>query len=320
MISFNYNNAPDLLFWQGIRKFFDNYYLMCGTDKNKQGVFNIGPLLNYNSANNYTISYPESITTSVYGPNYIGSSFYSLVGSYKKLSDDIVYGFYFEGKLSDVNNAQNYKTISTGATYTYVHSTMGDILVGNYDKNTESPISAFLMIISTGKKIKIEYPGSTSNTVYGIWHNGGPRYTLCGGYSTDSVPGKDIYKNNQQIPIGKAYMVNYDIEKNKFRNWTTFKYPHSKNSLVTHFEGISSSKLNVYELAADTVNGILQASWVRVIKDKCGNFTVTQWIDYKYPLPGTITTSNSVANKALVGSYINESGDAIAYQAELTFA
>lgn len=317
MVSFKFNNAPDLLFWQGIRKFFDNYYLISGTNKLQQGVLNIGPLLNYNSENNYIISYPNSITTSVYGQNYIGLGVYSLVGSYKKERDDTVYGFYFKGKLSDINNQKNYFTISTGASYTYVHSTMGDILVGNYDQNLKSPIRAFLMIISTGKKIKIEYPGSTSNTVYGVWHNGDTSYTLCGGYSTDSFTNTDIYKNNQQLPIGKAYMVNYDIEKNKFKNWTTFTYPYAKNDLVCHFEGISSSKPNVYELAADTINGILQPSWVKVTKDKCGNFTVTQWIDFKYPVPLTITSSNSVANKALVGSYINESGGPVAFQMEI---
>jgi len=319
MVSFTYSNAPGLLFWQGIRKFSDNYYIICGTNEQEQGILNIGPLLNYNSANNYIITYPGSITTSVYGPNYVGFSYYRLVGSYKNENDDNVYGFYFEGKLSDINNENNYKTISTGASYTYVHSTMKDILVGNYDKNTRSPISAFLMIIPTGKIINIEYPGSTSNTVYGIWHNGGTSYTLCGGYSTDSIVNSDVYINNQPLPIGKAYMVNYDIEKNEFKNWTTFKYPYSRNDLLTHFEGISSSEPDVYELAADTINGILQPSWVRVIKDEYGNFTLDEWIDYKYPLPGTITTSNSVANNALVGSYINESGDAVAFQMEITF-
>jgi hypothetical protein len=79
------------------------------------------------------------------------------------------------------------------------------------------------------------------------------------------------------------------------------------------------SEPDVYELVADTINGIFQPSWVRVIKDERGNFTLDEWIDYKYPLPGTITTSNSVANNALVGYYINESSYAVVFQMEIIF-
>ena len=313
-----YSNAPNLQFWQGIRYLSDNFYIMCGTNQNSKGIFYAGPLLNYNDKNNYEINYPGSNITSVYGPDYIGKGIYRLVGSYRKDQDEIIYGFFFQGSITNFNNHINYKTISVGSSYTYVHSTMNNILVGNYDEYNLGPINAFLMIIDIGKIIKISYPGSTSNTVYGVWYNGESTYTLCGGYSTDSISGNEVYNNFQPKPIGKAYIVNYDLIKNEFSNWTTFEYPYSKYNILTHFQGISSNKKNIYHLAADTINsqGII-ASFVEVHKSECNNFIITKWIDYKYPLPDTITSSNSVANNTVVGTYINKENKSKAFQGKI---
>jgi hypothetical protein len=318
MTVIQYSNAPDLQFWQGIRYLSDNFFIMCGTNQNSKGIFYIGPLLNYNNQNNYEINYPDSNITSVYGPDYVGKGIYRLVGSYRKDLDKIIYGFFFQGEISNFNNPLNYKTISVGASYTYIHSTMNNILVGNYDEYMLGPISAFLMIIDIGKIIKISYPGSTSNTVYGVWYNGDSNYTLCGGYSTDSIPGNKVYNNFQPKPIGKAYIVNYNINKNEFSDWTTFEYPYSEYNLLTHFQGISSNKKNVYQLVTDTINdkGII-ASFVEIHKNKYNNFVLKKWVDYKYPLPNTVTSSNSVANNSVVGTYIDKENKSIAFQASI---
>ena len=321
----NYYSVSDILFWQGIRYLSDNFYITCGTYSNQTGVLNIGSIEQYNPSNNYTVIYPESVTTSVYGPNYVGNGIYSLVGSYKKNNDGNVYGFYFYGLTSDLSNPNNYKTLFTGGNYTYLHSTMENLLVGNYDNILKygtfnlplGPISAFLFIINIGKKIEIVYPGSISNTVYGVWYNGNNSYTLCGGYSNYAISITDVYsKNGLPRPIDNAYLVNYNAITNTFINWTSINYPNS-NNLLTHFEGISSSSPNKYELAADTINSDKTnniASYINVSTDLVGNFIVDKWTDIKYPLPGTITSANSVSNNILVGANFNNNGSSIAFQ------
>ena len=323
-----YNNSPGLLYWQGIRYLSDNFYITCGTYNNETGVLNVGPIDIYNPSNNYTVNYPESNITSVYGPDYIGEGVYRLVGSYRKNNDNSVYGFFYQGTLFDLQNSINYKTILTNGNFTYIHSTMGDILVGNYDNveqyNTYGlpfgPVNGFLQIISNGKRVNIVYPGSISNTVYGIWYNGDNSYTLCGGYSNDAVSITDVYKNGLPRPIGNAYIVNYDILTNSFSNWTSINYPNSTN-VVTHFEGISSSSKNKYELAVDSINllnNLNIASYALLSTDYVHNFQVNYWTDLNYPLPGTVTSANSVANKIVVGTYVNKDDTSIAYQANIT--
>ena len=311
----NYYNTPGYL-WQGIRYLSDNYYISCGTTTDNLGVVSIGSIGSNSSSNSYIVSYPGSKITSVYGPNYIGNDIYRFVGTYILSSSDIRYGFFFEGKLSDLENSNNYKTIHNNATITYIHSTMGNLLVGNCN-NGPLKTSAFLLKINTGETIDIRYPGSLTNTVYGVWYNGVNSYTLCGGYSNIDVPITDIYNDNIIKPIGSAFIVNYNIVTNTFSNWTSINYPNSTN-VLTHFQGISKLN-NSYQFAADTLNLRINnvGSWVDINVDLSGNFYVTKWTDIKYPLPGTITTSNSVANNVIVGLYISN-GETIGYQAEIT--
>jgi hypothetical protein len=322
-----YNNVNNILYWQGIRKLSDNYFLMVGTTNKNKGILNIGPVIEYNPKNSYLVMYPESNLTSVYGPDYYLIGIYRLVGIYRKNNDERVYGFLFKGGLEDLKNSENYITLNAGGNFTYLHSIMGDILVGNYDDIYKyglydlpfGPVSAFLYIISTNKQIEINYPGSTSNTAYGIWYNGGSSYTICGGYSTDAIQITDVYTETGPKPIGNAYIVNYDIETNLFSNWTSINYPYNKN-LVTHFQGISNSSLNSYQLCADSVKfGDISniGSWVNVLVDISGNFSVDKWIDIKYPLPLTITSANSVSENLVVGTYFNKDNEPEAFQSKI---
>lgn len=311
-----YGNATDLKYWQGIRYLSDNYYIICGTNKSDQGIFYIGDLLNYNSNNNYLVKYPGATTTSLYGPSYMGNATYRLVGSYQKDEDNNIYGLFYQGTLSDFGNSNNYKTIFVGYSYTFVHSTIENILVGNCDSYNLGPIEGFLMIIDIGKVVKVSYPGSKSNTVYGVWYNNDFTYTLCGGYSNLEVLGIDIYKGSIIQPFGNAYLVNYNIVTGEFTNWTTFNYPYAEYNLLTHFQGISSSEPNKYQLAADTIHfGQVITSFAEVSKDNLDNFHLNQWIDFKYPLPGIIaSSSNSVSRNNIVGTYIDETNESTAFQ------
>ncbi|HEX3448689.1 MAG TPA: hypothetical protein VHS97_10575 [Isosphaeraceae bacterium] len=49
-----------------------------------------------------------------------------------------------------------------------------------------------------------------------FWYNGGSSYTIVGGYSNQSVNNM----NDQNMPIGQAYMVDYNSATGQFSHWT----------------------------------------------------------------------------------------------------
>src|SRR5262249_7574455 len=150
-----------------------------------------------------------------------------------------------------LTNPGNYRTIAyPGARFTYAHSTMGGLVVGNADGPEANlplgPGHAWLYDIKQGKLLPdIVYPGSTSTTAYGIWSNGGTSYTICGGYA--GLEG--------DRSISRAYLVDYDSVTGVYTNWTSFQYPNGipGQDYITHFEGISSAEKGVYTLVADSV-------------------------------------------------------------------
>ena len=141
-----------------------------------------------------------------------------------------VNGFVFEGRTRRLGTSEQLPDDRLSrAKFNYVHSTMGGLAVGNYD----SPIDTGDSICRSGRATHssttlrgtfltdIVFPGSKSNTAYGIWYNGGTSYTICGGYSLDPVNNFD----DQNKPIGQGYLVDYDSLTGQFTNWTSFAYP-----------------------------------------------------------------------------------------------
>jgi parallel beta-helix repeat protein len=316
--------------WQGIRAGNGSgQYLITGTS-NSDGLLFDGTIAGVGTS--YLVRYPGASTTSVYGPNNLGNGMVQLVGNYKNAdyatAPVFSNGFIFEGSTSDLSQAGNYKTIDyPGAKFNYVHSTMGGLAVGNYDSPPDhgmgnlpfGPGHAFIYDIAGGSFLTdVVFPGSLSNTAYGIWYNGGTSYTICGGYSTSVVNNFD----DQSRPIGKGYLVDYDSKTGAFSHWTSFDYPNGIN-FVTHFEGISSVEKGVYTLNADSVqagsSNPAQGSWVTVRRNTDGSFGNAVWVDLNdpnYPSSSGITSSNSVYGNQVVGIVIGQ-GTLASFQATI---
>ncbi|WP_437205306.1 beta strand repeat-containing protein [Planctomicrobium sp. SH664] len=316
--------------WQGIRGTDnDGQYLIVGTSDDNGLLFH-GTIDGVGLS--YAVNYPDALTTSVYGPNDLKNGFVQLVGSYKnsdyETAEVEVNGFIFEGAITDLANAANYRTINyPGAKYNYVHSVMGGLAVGNYDSPLDhgsydleiGPGHAFLYDVENDVFLTdIVYPGSLSNTAYGIWHNGEGKYTIVGGYSLSATHNL----TNPETPIGKAYIVDYDAATGKFSNWTTFEYPEGVN-VVTHFEGISSVEKGTYTLNADSLEvgsgNPSQGSWVSVRRNADGTFGKATWVDLNvtgYDPTTNISSSNSVYGYQVVGVVIGES-DTSSFQATI---
>jgi trimeric autotransporter adhesin len=317
--------------WQGIRNngTVSGQYLICGTSGDF-GLLYLGPIAGPGGAS-FTVQVPGSTVTSAYGPDNPQSGGLRLVGSYRVSPSTVFnYGFVWTGTTDQLPSEGVFQTIAyPGATYQFTHSCMGNLAVGNADGpqsvgNLALPIGpgvAYIYDLTTNTFVTdIIYPGSKSNTAYGIWQNGSTTYTICGGYSPLAVNNL----TNQRLPLtqGKGYLVDYDSSTNTFSNWTSFTYPNGPAgvSFVTHFEGISSTQPGVYTLCADSVQtgstNPAQGSWVSVSRNTDGTFGAGTWVNLNYPnSPGSVTSSNSVYGNQVVGLVVGPSP--FAFQATL---
>jgi trimeric autotransporter adhesin len=313
--------------WQGIRNNGTNAgeYLICGTSDQTNGLLYIGSINGGGSS--YLVEYADTdtnvvtTTTSVYGPDHLTNGGLRLVGSYRKSSDTNIFnhGFVWEGTTNDLPSGGTYRSIDyPGATYQFVHSTMGGLAVGNADGPKRigtktlpiGPGVAYIYnVLTNGFVTTIPYPGAKSVTAYGIWYNGATSYTICGGYS----PALTNNLTNQEIPLtqGKGYLVDYDSFTGKFSHWKSFNYPNgpAKVNFITHFEGISSTETGIYTLAADSVQAgttnPAQGSWVSVRRNADGSFDNGRWVDLNADDSDNdgdiISSANSVYGNQVVG-------------------
>ena len=322
--SITYDNADSVptlpvSAWQGVRNgTTPGQYLLTGTS-GANGLLYVGPISGVGGTS-YAVNVPGATTSSVYGPNLLPNGEVQLVGSFKN-GTGTVNGFLFQGTTADLAQAADYTTIDyPGAQYTYVHSTMGGLAVGNADgPEGNAPIGtghAFLYNIALGTLTDIVYPGATTTTAYGIWFNGGTSYTIVGGYSAPGESGNGL---------SHGYMVDYDLATGQYTHWTSFDDPNRAvgQDYITHFEGISSDEKGVYTLVADSVQtgsaNPTQGSCVTVRLNTDGSFGSGQWVKLNYPGidPTTaITSANSVAGNVVVGEVIGTSG-LFAFQAQI---
>lgn len=313
--------------WEGIRATdTPSEYLITGTS-NADGIVFEGTIDGVGES--HTVRFPGSQTTSVYGPDILPNGDLRLVGNYKlpdyQTAPVYSHGFVYEGSIASLADHSKFTTIDyPGASFTYVHSTMGGLAVGNGDSQTthrENGLEfgrghAFIYDLTSGTFTDVVFPGSLSNTVYGIWHNGGTKYTIAGSFSPDIV-------NNfldQGHPIGTAYMADYDSSTGQFSHWTGFNVPFAGPDIVSHFDGISSLEAGVYTLAGVSAgldpDSPEQGSWVIVRRNADGSFSDGVWVPVNDTgSEGGATAVTSVAGNVLTGIVIGS--DTFPFQLEI---
>jgi trimeric autotransporter adhesin len=301
--------------WQGIRAGDSSgQYLITGTS-GANGLLYEGPITGLGGTA-YSVNYPGAATTSVYGPDNLASNGeLRLVGSYTTGTGQTD-GFLFQGTTADLSNSSNYQTIEDtddDATYTYIHSTMGDVAVGNDGDIPAQTDHAFAYSISQNTFADIVYPGSTSTSAYGVWFNGGTSYTICGGYSSVLSDGKSL---------AAGYLVNYNESTGQFTDWSSYNDPNGLvgQSLVAHFQGISSAQAGVYALSANVSetgsSSVVMGAVATVRLNPDGTFGSAVWTNLSDPNIDSPLTGDSIAGNQVVG--ISNSGSGIlAYQATI---
>ena len=321
--------------WTGIRGLENGDYLITGSTVSgdvTSGLLYVGTLDGGDGAA-YAINYPNPpggtvASTSVYGPDYLGDGEVLLVGTYVLAGGETRYGFAFRGNLAtmatDAADPANYEQIWNGSTFNYLHSTMGGLAVGNYitDNTPNERGRAYIYDFESEDFTDIVFPGSISNTAYGIWDNGDGSYTIAGGFSQLPVNNAD----DRLQPIGMASLVDYrpdSLPSQRFSNWRAYSYQSPDQVTVgTHFMGISSVETGVYTLSGSGyVSGeIVSSGLATVVRQADGSFGDMAWVNLAPPESVTgvdgLPSANSVYGNAVVGIVLGESGSA-SYQAEV---
>lgn len=242
-------------------------------------------------------STPEStvISTILYGPDVIDDDIIRVVGSYTITQVTGDFGCLYEGPLDGSGKWSTLTPPSSDKVLnTICHSVMGGLVVGNYQ--SESLIGkAFIYNIKEGSYQEIVKLQADSITAYGIWHNGGDKYTICGGLNQPS----------QGIELDIGYIVDYDSESKELYNWAEYGYNNDRQSLITHFDGISGLKKNAYTLAGLALykNGTGSQAFFALVYRNCMKKFEQEpsWEAIDYPGANS-TTSNSVTGTTVIGA------------------
>ncbi|MBU6221708.1 MAG: right-handed parallel beta-helix repeat-containing protein [Planctomycetes bacterium] len=232
----------------------------------------------------------QTVTTSLsYGPNTsafnpaIGKNDIRVVGTYKysESAVDGQHGVLYQGPANGVGGTWtpiNVPADLAGGTVTNTipHSTMGNLVVGNYSVEGQQvdAASAFIYDISSGEYQVFDSSWGGLNdltSAYGVWQNGGPTssfYTIVGGSMHEGA--------------NTAYMVDYDASTKTFSHKTFFPL-ETAFAGDTHFEGINAAP-GGYTLSATILSGgTADAAYAYVPVNRDGGFNAAQWVPLHYP-------------------------------------
>ena len=330
----NYYKAPsNILAWQGIcptdKK---NKFLIVGTQSGGFGAIYKGNIDVLNTNKILEVKFPNSISTSVYGPDYkldkrkkTKRDIIIIVGSYQTEKTGAQYpckGFGYIGKYGDFSNTNNYFKIEPLKSYnfTVVHSTRGGLAV--YVSSNESQVNlilgkSFIFDIERKKTItEVIYPDSSYTTTYGIWYNARKNnykyYTISGGFSLTGLLDTRTFVVD--------FIYDTITEQGYFKNWTEIKIPGV--SIYTHAQGITGLDSSNYILPVanyyiDPENNkkLTEISGGKIyIKRKDNNFILRNYESINFP-QSKISIVTSAAEESVVGVFINNNKQGSAFQA-----
>jgi hypothetical protein len=185
---------------------------------------------------------------------------------------------------------------------TIAHSTMGNLVVGNYDLKPTvhgGLISANAFIYNMTSRqwtlLRLRGSQSTQATLYGIWQDGGPgspRYTLAGGSAASGTK--------------QAFLMNYNERTGHFGAPEYFSYGNHRD-IDTHFEGITAVRGGFNLVALSAPQGASMA--FIPVRARNGHFGRATWFRVNVmnsPLCAgdcSLVTANSVYRNQVMGIY-----------------
>ncbi len=251
------------------------------------------------------LNFPNSASTSLYGPDNDGAGNVIVAGSYTLPSAPTIQrGLVYQGSAtgggtwSDLDMSSMIVRPNESAIFTFAHSTMGGLVVGDFDTNLATG-RAFVYSINSNSYTELIKPNALSITAYGIWFNQGTNYTIAGGYSDTDESGVSV-----------AYLADWNSATNTASNWESYNF-NNQPELVTHFEGITTDGSGGYNLAVDYADSLgLHAGIGHVARNSDGTFGAATWATVQYP-GAVITSANTVYQNYIMGVYTLSSTPAI---------
>jgi hypothetical protein len=259
----------------------------------------------------YDLNYPKvddvATITNLYGPNNGAvENTINVVGNYTIENVNGTFGCLYQGPL---DNTGTWTTIVPTPLSPYdkiintiCHSNMGDLVVGNYDTLLIQG-KAFIYDMITEKYYNIISADSISITAYGVWHNGGHSYTICGGYTTNTL-------------TNVAYIADWNNETHELSNWQIYQFDNDPvKASITHFDGITKGCGDgKYNLTGDylKVNGTEEiAFFAKVKRNEDETFDpIAKWSVVAYP-DEDVTSGNSVYKDVVIGVYSSVGDDSV---------
>ncbi len=300
-------------FITGVRADHDGNVILTGNQGisgtvNTQATLYQGPMMNTSLGKIYSLTPQfdgqDIVSSTFYGPNTsvfdttINVGEVRAVGSYVNNADAetrdhaMIYNGTIDGASgtwtqvdvpsSVVGNQQVWDTI--------LHSTMGDLAVGNYDiYGDDASGNAFIYNMRTEQYtiLDTDFGGTDQlTTLYGIWQDeqGGSVYTVAGG-------------SKHGFGLNQAFVARYDSISETFSDIRYYDFEDTPG-LITHFEGITAVP-GGYNLTATTDQGAVFAS-ITTLPD--GSFSDAQWA-LNNMLGSSLTTGDSVFQNIVMGIY-----------------
>ena len=275
--------------WTGIRNADTaGNYLISGIS-GTEGILYDGTIAGVGATVTVNVPLAGVTASAVYGPDNLVLNQIALVGSYNTTGTGLAdqYGFVFEGTTANLSNPADYTTVDAGGDFNIVHSTMGGLAVGNSDSSPsqgQGSLLAHAFLYDVGEKTfltDIVYPGSLSDTAYGIWYNGGTSYTICGGWSPilSTISPTRIGPSAKRFwsittPLPEPSPL--DIVLLPVRD----RFCHPLRGDQQRGEGSLHAKRRLGSKPAST--NPIQGSWVTVLRNPDGSFGTAQWVNLNY--------------------------------------
>jgi len=253
------------------------------------------------------LNYPSApgrkvIATNLYGPDIRKCNNVRVVGNYfTQEKSGTTIGCMYEGSI---DGSGKWKTLAptTNTINTIAHSTMKNLVVGNYDSELIQG-KTFIYDVKKNLYYDIIKPGAKSITAYGIWYNGGHCYTICGGFSN----------LNPTSGLDSGYIVDWNNKTLTFSNWKEYSYQNNNfETIISHFNGITSDGCDGYNFVGDAIVRSGRENkeigfFAHVGRNKNTTFSQTKWEEIKIP-DSNSTSGNSVADDIVIGVYTTSTG------------
>ncbi|MGI9008703.1 MAG: CHRD domain-containing protein [Streptosporangiaceae bacterium] len=185
---------------------------------------------------------------------------------------------------------------------TIPHSTMGDLVVGDYDLNPAGPgalitANAFIYNLSTRRwtLVDLGHRMSDQTTLYGIWQDGGPhspRFTLVGGSFASGHK--------------RGFLMTYNEVTGAFGRPAFYSFGN-RRALVTHFEGITAVPGGFHVVAVSSRH-LASMAFIPVLAG--GSFGTARWYPVQLRASAlcaagcSVFTGNTVYQNKVMGLYL----------------